>query len=145
LATLKATHPSQPTIFSNFRLLLMGKMSSGLGGSEQQSALPPNTTLSQPSHSLCSLDQPGHHDFCMHADCCYDRGEQDGPSGNLTTPNVLASCLSLHHGCPHDPHDSGKRFFDQPRPPSPGKMASGLGEATSKVLYPHALPYRIPS
>jgi len=34
----------------------------------------------------------------MHADCCYDRGEQDGPSANLTNPNVLESCLSLRHG-----------------------------------------------
>jgi len=41
--------------------------------------------------------------------------------------NVLESCLSSHLDFPHDPHNSGKRLFDKPRPPSPDKMASGLG------------------
>jgi len=45
--------------------------------------------------------------------CCYDRGEQDRPSANLTTPNVLESCLSPHLDFPHDPHSSGKRLFDK--------------------------------
>ena len=49
----------------------------------------------------------------MHADCCYDRGEQERPSADLTTPNVLESCLSSHLDSHRDPHSSGKRLFDK--------------------------------
>jgi len=45
--------------------------------------------------------------------CCYDRGEQERPSADLTTPNALESCLSPHLDFPHDPHSSGKRLFDK--------------------------------
>jgi len=65
----------------------------------------------------------------MHPDCCYDQGGQDGPSANLTTPNVLESHLSPHHGFPRDPHNLGKCLFDKPCPPSPDKMAPGLEES----------------
>ena len=43
--------------------------------------------------------------------CCYARGDQDGPSANLSTPTVLESCLSEHHSFPHIAHNSGKRVF----------------------------------
>jgi len=45
--------------------------------------------------------------------CCYDRSEQDRPSANLTTSNVLEGCLSPHLDFPHDPHSLGKRLFDK--------------------------------